>query len=90
MSTYKNLIGKDVNFLTTDPDNEQAEGQIWYNSTSGVFKDVAGASTWSSTGSLTTARRESGWNWNSNSRFRFWRFDYYSKITWRNCKFRRI
>ena len=40
MSTYKNLIGKDVNFLSTDPDNTQAEGQIWYNSTSGVFKDL--------------------------------------------------
>jgi hypothetical protein len=36
MSTYKNLIGKDVNFLSTDPDNAQAEGQIWYNSTAGV------------------------------------------------------
>ena len=40
MSTYKNLIGKDVNFLSTDPDNSQAEGQIWYNSTSNVFKDL--------------------------------------------------
>jgi len=40
MSTYKNLIGKDVNFLTTDPDNDAAEGQIWYNSTAGVFKDL--------------------------------------------------
>jgi len=60
MSTYKNLIGKDVNFLTTDPDNVQAEGQIWYNSPAGAFKNVAGASTWSSTGSLNTARRESG------------------------------
>ena len=37
MSTYKNLIGKDVNFLTTDPDNDAAEGQIWYNSTSDAF-----------------------------------------------------
>ena len=49
MSTYKNLIGKNVNSLATDPDNDAAEGQIWYNSTAGVFKNVAGASTWSST-----------------------------------------
>ena len=60
MSTYKNLIGKDVNFLTTDPDNDSAEGQIWYNSTSGAFKNVAGASSWASAEDLSTARRESG------------------------------
>ncbi len=56
MSTYKNLIGKDVNFLTTDPDNEQAEGQIWYNSTSNVFKDLIASAAWASTGPLSTAR----------------------------------
>ena len=60
MSTYKNLIGKEVRFVSSDLDNNAAEGQIWYNSTGNVFKNVAGASTWSSTGSLTTARRESG------------------------------
>ena len=56
MSTYKNLIGKDVNFLTTDPDNDAAEGQIWYNSTSNVFKDLITSEAWASTGSLSTAR----------------------------------
>jgi hypothetical protein len=56
MSTYKNLIGKDVNFLTTDPDNAQAEGQIWYNSTSGVFKDLITSSTWSSSASTNITR----------------------------------
>ena len=40
MSTYKNIIGKDVNFLTTDPDNDAAEGQVWYNSTDNAFKDL--------------------------------------------------
>ena len=29
MSTYKNLIGKEIKFLTTNPDNDAAEGQIW-------------------------------------------------------------
>lgn len=56
MSTYKNLIGKDVNFLTTDPDNAQAEGQIWYNSTSNVFKDLIVSEAWSSVGPLGTGR----------------------------------
>ena len=56
MSTYKNLIGKDVNFLTTDPDNAQAEGQIWYNSTSSFFKDLIISEAWSSTGPLGSGR----------------------------------
>ena len=58
MSTYKNLIGKDVNFLTTDPDNAQAEGQIWYNSTSNVFKDLITLNAWSNGGSLSTEHRD--------------------------------
>jgi len=52
MSTYKNLIGKDVNFLSTDPDNSQAEGQIWYNSTAGAFKDLIVGEAWSSSSPL--------------------------------------
>ena len=58
MSTYKNLIGKDVNFLTTDPDNAAAEGQIWYNSTSGVFKDLLTLNAWSNGGSLSVEHRD--------------------------------
>jgi len=57
MSTYKNLIGKDINYLTTDPDNVQAEGQIWYNSTSGEFKDIIISQAWSSGGPVSNARR---------------------------------
>jgi len=48
MSTYKNLIGKDVNSLTADPDNDAAEGQIWYNSTVGQFKNLIIGEAWSS------------------------------------------
>ena len=58
MSTYKNLIGKEVNFLTTDPDNAQAEGQIWYNSTSGVFKDLIVNSAWASASNLVSGRNQ--------------------------------
>jgi len=56
MSTYKNLIGKDVNFLTTNPDNAEAEGQIWYNSTDNAFKGLVVSEAWSSSTPLTTAR----------------------------------
>ena len=57
MSTYKNLIGKNVNFLTTDPDNDSAEGQIWYNSTAGVFKDLIASEAWSSGANMISAKR---------------------------------
>jgi hypothetical protein len=39
MATYKEIFGKQIKFLSSDPANE-AEGQIWYNSTSGTFKSV--------------------------------------------------
>ena len=57
MSTYKNLIGKEIKFLTTNPDNDAAEGQIWYNSTTGEFKNLTSSEAWSSGGSLVTARK---------------------------------
>jgi len=60
MSTYKNLIGKDVNFLTTDPDNAQAEGQIWYNSPAGAFKDLLVSEAWSSSGNMINQRAYQG------------------------------
>ena len=40
MATYKEIIGKDINYLSSDLDNEQAVGQIWYNSTEGAFKSM--------------------------------------------------
>ena len=56
MTTYKSIIGKDINSLTTDPDNAQAEGQIWYNSTSNVFKDLLVSEAWSASGGLGSGR----------------------------------
>jgi hypothetical protein len=37
MTTYKELFGKAVKYLSTDP-TDDIEGQIWYNSTTGLFK----------------------------------------------------
>jgi hypothetical protein len=48
MTNYKNIFGKPVKFLATDPDNAEAEGQIWYNSTSDAFKSVVVSEAWSS------------------------------------------
>ena len=58
MSTYKNLIGKNVNSLATDPDNVQAEGQIWYNSTAGAFKDLIVGTAWASASPLVSGRNQ--------------------------------
>ena len=55
MATYKQIFGKQVKFLSSDPAN-QAEGQIWYNSTSGTFKSVLVSDAWASTSPMTTAR----------------------------------
>ena len=48
MTDYKNIFGKPVKFLATDPDNAEAEGQIWYNSTSDAFKSIVALEAWSS------------------------------------------
>ena len=48
MTNYKNIFGKPVKFLATDPDNAEAEGQIWYNSTSDAFKSIVALEAWSS------------------------------------------
>jgi hypothetical protein len=60
MTTYKELFGKAVKYLSTDPDNAQAEGQIWYNSTSGTFKSIVSGAAWSSGSPLITARYGNG------------------------------
>jgi hypothetical protein len=57
MTTYKELFGKYVQNVTTDPTSTDAEGQIWYNSTSGTFKTALGNfGVWSAGGNLNTAR----------------------------------
>ena len=37
MTTYKEIFGKYVKNYSSDP-TADAEGQVWYNSTSGTFK----------------------------------------------------
>jgi hypothetical protein len=50
MSDYESITGKRVKFLTSDPTlSSSYEGQVWYNSTTGVNKAVVSAGTWSST-----------------------------------------
>jgi len=57
MTNYKKKLGKGVRFLSSNLDNDQAEGQIWYNSTDGAFKNVLINEAWASGGALINARR---------------------------------
>ena len=56
MTTYKQIIGKSVKNLSSDPSNDASTGQVWYNNSSNVFKTTLTTSAWSSGGSLITAQ----------------------------------
>ena len=60
MTNYKNIFGKPVKFLATDPDNAEAEGQIWYNSTSNAFRTVTATGAWTAGGNLNSSRTLAG------------------------------
>ena len=60
MSEYRTLFGKAVKALASDPTDAGAEGQIWYNTTTGSFRTVLATAAWSAGGDLSTARRLSG------------------------------
>ena len=55
MATYKQIFGKAIKVLASDPSNEGL-GQIWYNSTSSTFKTILNPAAWSAGGALPTAR----------------------------------
>ena len=56
MATYKGIQGYSVQSLATDPSpTASAEGQLWYNTTSGKFKiAVAGTGAWAAGGNTNT------------------------------------
>ena len=56
MATYRELHGKAVKTVTTNPSDDAAEGQIWFNSTDNTFKSVVNLEAWSSSGSLPSTR----------------------------------
>jgi len=58
MATYKEIFGKKVQFLSSDPPASVGQGQIWYNSTSNTFKSSTFTSAWSSSTAFPGAR----WN----------------------------
>ena len=59
MTTYKEIFGKYVKNYSSDP-TADAEGQVWYNTTSGTFKSVLASAAWSSGSPLITGRDSLG------------------------------
>ena len=59
MTTYKEIFGKPVKVLSSEPSNE-TEGQVWYNTTSGAFKAGIGVGAWASGGNLNAVGRAGG------------------------------
>ena len=56
MSEYKTIFGKAVKALASDPTDAGAEGQIWYNTTTGSFRTVLSSGAWTSSANLPTGR----------------------------------
>ena len=55
MSTYKEIVGKKIKKVTSDP-SDSVDGQMWYNSTTGSIRGLAIVSAWASAASMITAR----------------------------------
>ena len=55
MSTYREIHGKAVKSLDTDPSAATDAGQIWYNTSSDTFKSIVNLEAWSSSSPLITA-----------------------------------
>ena len=62
MAEYESIHGTRVKYLTSDPTltDSSTEGQVWYNSTSGVNKSLVQIKAWSSGGNLPTATNNNG------------------------------
>ena len=55
MSEYKEIFGKYVRSVSSDPPAASGEGEIWYNTTSNVFKSSVPVGAWSSSDNINTA-----------------------------------
>lgn len=60
MSTYREIHGRSIKAVSTDPTAEVTEGEIWYNTTSDTFKSVVNNQAWASGSALGSARYDAG------------------------------
>ena len=59
MSTYKEIVGKKIKSLSSDPSNS-AEGQMWYNTTTSKLRGLAVSEAWASSATLPGNRTYGG------------------------------
>ena len=61
MPDYKAIKGKTILNIASDLDNAEAEGEIWFNTTTSDYKTlIKAAGAWSSGGNMNTARSQLG------------------------------
>ena len=60
MTTYRKLHGKAVKTVTTNPTDDAAEGQIWFNSTDNKFKSAVAGEAWVTSSNMNTGRSAVG------------------------------
>ena len=60
MTDYKEIKGKTILNISSDLDNAEGEGQIWFNTSGNDFKTIVGLGSWSTGGNLNEARRTPG------------------------------
>jgi len=65
MATYKGIQGYKIDAVSSDPPSPQ-EGQVWYNTDSGVLKYATGSGAWSAGGNLGSGRYAPG-QWGTQS-----------------------
>jgi len=66
VSTYREIIGKKIKKVSSDP-SSGTEGEMWYNSTTGTLRGPAIIEAWSSAASLSTGRAQAGGNGTQDS-----------------------
>ena len=59
MATYRELVGKKIKKVTSDP-STGIDGQMWYNSTTGALRGLGVVTAWVSSGNLTAGRANGG------------------------------
>jgi len=57
VSTYREIIGKKIKKVSSDP-SSGLDGEMWYNSTTGTLRGPAILEAWTSASPLITARYE--------------------------------
>ena len=69
MSTYREIHGKAIKSLSTDPSDANVAGQVWYNTDSNTFKSVLKVEAWVSSAPLLQDYRQGGYAGDTQSSY---------------------